>query len=40
MRQYLDKYVYGPKSWNEFLALIGIEEIIYASRKGESIFDL
>jgi glutaconate CoA-transferase subunit A len=40
MRQYLDKYVYGPKSWNEFLSLIGIEEIMSASRKGESIFDI
>jgi glutaconate CoA-transferase subunit A len=40
MRQYLNKYIYGPKSWNEFLALIGVEEIIRASRKGESIFDI
>jgi len=40
MRQYLGKYIYGPKSWNEFLALIGMEEIMRASRKGESIFDI
>ena len=40
MRQYLDKYVYGPKSWNEFLSLIGTEELMSASRKGESIFDV
>jgi glutaconate CoA-transferase subunit A len=40
MRQYLGTYVYGPKSWNEFLALIGMEEIVRASRKGESIFDI
>jgi glutaconate CoA-transferase subunit A len=39
MRQYLEKHVYGPKSWNEFLSLIGMEEIIAASRKGRSIFD-
>jgi glutaconate CoA-transferase, subunit A len=40
MHQYLGKYIYGPKSWNEFLALIGMEEIVRASRKGESIFDI
>jgi len=40
MRKYLDEYVYGPKSWNEFLSLIGTEEIMSASRKGESIFDV
>ena len=26
MRDYLDRFVYGPKSWTEFLDLIGIEE--------------
>src|SRR5690242_1763460 len=35
MRKYLDEYVYAPKSWNEFLSLIGTEEIMSASRKGE-----
>jgi len=39
MRRYLDEYVYAPKSWNDFLALVGIDEIISASRKGQSIFD-
>lgn len=39
MRRYLDEYVYAPKSWNDFLALIGTDEIISASRKGQSIFD-
>jgi glutaconate CoA-transferase, subunit A len=39
MRRYLDEYVYAPKSWNEFLALIGTDEIVSASRKGQSIFD-
>jgi glutaconate CoA-transferase, subunit A len=31
--------VYGPKSWSEFLALIGIEELLEAARAGESIYD-
>ena len=39
MRKYLDEYVYGPKSWNEFLSMIGVEEIVAASRRGRSIFD-
>ncbi|MBN8969654.1 MAG: CoA transferase subunit A [Rhizobiales bacterium] len=39
MKKYLDDYVYGPKSWNEFLSMIGVEEIVTASRRGRSIFD-
>lgn len=39
MREYLDKYVYGPKSWNGFLDLIGIEEILGAARAGTTIYD-
>jgi len=40
MRDYLDKYVYGPKSWAEFLSLIGVEALVTARRQGESIFDV
>ena len=39
MRDYLDRFVYGPKSWTEFLDLIGIEEILTAARLGNSIYD-
>jgi glutaconate CoA-transferase, subunit A len=39
MKKYLDDYVYGPKSWNEFLSMIGVEEIVTASRRGRSLFD-
>jgi glutaconate CoA-transferase subunit A len=39
MKKYLDDYVYGPKDWNDFLSMIGINEIIAASRRGRSIFD-
>ena len=39
MAEYLDKFVYGPKSWAEFLDLIGIEELLVASRAGNSIYD-
>src|SRR2546426_10131012 len=39
MEQYLQKFIYGPKSWSEFLALIGIDELLEAARAGESIYD-
>ncbi|HKH00559.1 MAG TPA: CoA-transferase [Bradyrhizobium sp.] len=39
MKEYLDHYVYGPKSWTEFLDLIGLEEILDAVGKGRSIYD-
>jgi len=40
MREYLDKFVYGPKSWTGFLDLIGIEELLAAARAGKAIHDL
>jgi glutaconate CoA-transferase subunit A len=39
MKQYLEKYVYGPKSWTDFLGLIGVEELLDASGRGRSIYD-
>lgn len=39
MKEYLDKYVYGPKSWTGFLELIGMEELLVAARAGKSIYD-
>ncbi|HVY57880.1 MAG TPA: CoA-transferase [Xanthobacteraceae bacterium] len=39
MAEYLDKFVYGPKSWAEFLGLIGIEELLTATRAGNAIYD-
>lgn len=39
MKAYLDRHVYGPSSWNEFLSLIGMDEIIEASRRGRSIYN-
>jgi glutaconate CoA-transferase subunit A len=39
MQHYLEKFVYGPKSWSEFLALIGMEELLEAARAGTSIYD-
>jgi glutaconate CoA-transferase, subunit A len=39
MQDYLDRFVYGPKSWTEFLDLIGLDELLVASRAGKSIYD-
>ena len=39
MRKYLERFVYGPKSWNEFLAMIGTDQLLEAARAGESIYD-
>jgi glutaconate CoA-transferase subunit A len=39
MRRYLDDYVYGPKTWNDFLSKIGLDELVAASRRGRSIYD-
>jgi glutaconate CoA-transferase subunit A len=39
MAQYLERHVYGPKSWSEFLALIGMDELLEAARAGKSIYD-
>jgi glutaconate CoA-transferase, subunit A len=39
MAAYLDKHFYGPSSWNDFLSLIGMDEIVEASRRGRSIYN-
>lgn len=39
MHDYLERYFYGPKSWNDYLALIGMEELLDAAQKGRSIYN-
>src|SRR3984885_7005462 len=39
MQEYLERFVYGPKSWNEFLDLIGVDELLAAARAGRSVDD-
>jgi glutaconate CoA-transferase subunit A len=39
MREYLDRFVYGPKSWTDFLNMIGIEDVLAAARAGQSLYD-
>jgi glutaconate CoA-transferase subunit A len=37
MEEYLDRYVYGPKSWTEYLNLLGLEHVLTAVRGGRSV---
>ena len=39
MAEYLERYVYGPKSWTEYLDLLGMEELLDSARRGRSIYD-
>jgi glutaconate CoA-transferase subunit A len=39
MQEYLDRFVYGPTSWSEFLGLIGMDDLLAAARAGRSIAD-
>jgi len=37
MRDYLERYVYAPKSWIDYLALLGLDDLLDAARRGRSI---
>jgi len=37
--EYLQGYVYSPKSWTEYLDLIGLDEVLDAARRGRRIYD-
>lgn len=37
MKSYLDDYVYAPRSWNDYLNLIGLEEVLDAAQRGRSL---
>ncbi|MGC2199227.1 MAG: hypothetical protein WA633_03630, partial [Stellaceae bacterium] len=36
---YLERHFFAPKSWNEYLELIGLEQLLDASRRGIGIYD-
>lgn len=37
MKEYLERYVYGPKSWTDYLNLLGLEQVLTAARGGRSV---
>jgi glutaconate CoA-transferase, subunit A len=39
IQAYLERYFYRPKSWTEYLALIGLAELLDARRRGIGIYD-
>ena len=39
MQSYLDRFVREPKRWSDYLALIGLDEMLDAARRGRSIHD-
>ena len=39
IRAYLQRYVYGPKSWTEYLDRLGLAELLAARRRGTGIYD-
>jgi glutaconate CoA-transferase, subunit A len=36
-QRYLEEYYYGPKSWTDYLAKLGMEEVLDACRRGRSV---
>ena len=39
VREYLDKYVYAPPTWNDYLALMGFKNILQATVRGRGIYN-
>jgi glutaconate CoA-transferase subunit A len=37
MNEYLERHVYGPKSWTDYLNLLGLEDLLDAARRGRSV---
>ncbi len=37
MGEYVERYVYDPKSWTDYLGLLGLGELLDAARRGRSI---
>ena len=38
-QQYLDEYYYGPKSWSDYLAKLGMDAVLDACRRGRSVYN-
>jgi len=37
VKDYLERFVYGPESWNDYLELLGMENVIDATIRGRSV---
>jgi glutaconate CoA-transferase subunit A len=39
VKEYLDKYVYAPQTWNDYLALSGFKDILQATIMGRRVYN-
>ena len=39
VKEYLDKYVYAPDSWEDFLAMLNFKDILRATMNGRSVYN-
>jgi glutaconate CoA-transferase subunit A len=39
MQDYIERYVRAPKSWNEYLGLLGLDDLLDAARRGRSMLN-
>ena len=39
MQEYIDRYILEPKSWNEYLGKLGLDELLDAARRGRSMLN-
>ena len=39
MRDYLERHVYEPETWTDFLSLIGLDQLLEAANRGRSIYN-
>ena len=37
MAEYLERYVYGPQSWTDYLSLLGLDHLLEAAKHGRSV---
>jgi glutaconate CoA-transferase subunit A len=40
MNAYLDRHVYGPASWAEFLEIVGMDEVTESARRAKALHDV
>ncbi len=39
MQEYIDRYILEPKSWNEYLGKLGLDQLLDAARRGRSMLN-
>ena len=39
VKEYLDQYVYGPKTWNDYLQMMDFKNVLEATINGRGIYN-